>query len=109
MAKQQSRLHYLSLLGLLGLLGLITGNGSFYGFFGFFGFAGLSRIKQDERYAQNVARSGLNGFVVAIVGLALVMFVATLREQIDLAALGVAITFVAALLTFVGSFHYYDH
>ena len=95
-------------LGLLGLLGLVTGNYGFFGFFGFFAFFGAAFKKTDEFLRKNLNRAGLNGFVVAMIGLVVSMVIITSLEALEAAALLIACSFVASMLTFSFSLHFYE-
>ncbi len=95
-------------LGLLGLLGLLTGNYGLFGFFGFFGFFGTAFKNTDELLRKNINRAGLNGFVVAMLGLVLSMVIITSLGALEAAALLIAFTFVASMLTFTFSLHIYE-
>ncbi len=105
---KKNKLRYLGFLGLLGLLGLVTGNYGFFGFFGFFAFFGAAFAKTDELLRKNINRAGLNGFVVAMLGLVVSMVVITSLEALEAAALLIAFTFVASILTFTFSLHFYE-
>lgn len=105
---KKSPLMYLSFLGLLGLLGFITGNYGFFGFFGFFGFLVFSRITNDERLRINIAKAGLNGFIISLAGLVLLIVAISIWGMQDFIAIIIAATFVITVLTFVISFMIYD-
>jgi len=98
----------LGFLGLLGLLGLLTGNYGLFGFFGFFGFFGTAFKNTDELLRKNINRAGLNGFVVAMLGLVLSMVIITSLGALEAAAMLIAFTFVASMLTFTFSLHIYE-
>jgi len=105
-------LNYLGFLGFLGLLGLFTGNPSFYGFFNFFGLWGLSnhlsKQKSDELLISNVAKAGLNAFVVSMVGLSLTIAVLSIFKTLEAAAISITGVFTAQLLVFIFSFSRYE-
>ncbi len=105
---KKNKLRYLGFLGLLGLLGLVTGNYGFFGFFGFFAFFGAAFAKTDELLRKNINRAGLNGFVVATLGLVISMVIITSLEALEAAALLIAFTFVISILTFTFSLHFYE-
>jgi len=104
---KRNPLKFLGLLGLLGLVGIFTGNYGFYGFFGFFGFFGLKE-KADEMLWNNQARAGLNAFVVSLVGVAFVIAVAAYTQSLMVAAVALAVLFIAQVATFVFSFNIYE-
>jgi len=108
MGSKGSHLKYLGLLGFLGLFGFFTDNPGFYGFFGGFAFFSLANVKNDERLALNLGRSGLNAFVVTFVSLALVIACVGITRTAEAAVIGVALAYALSILTFVGSFVYYD-
>ena len=108
MDSKGSHLKYLGLMGFLGLLGLFTDNPGFYGFFGGFAFFGIANVKNDERFALNLGRSGLNAFVVTFVSLALVIAFVGVTRTAEVAVIGSALVYALSILTFVGSFVYYD-
>ncbi len=105
---QKNPLRFLGLLGLLGLVGLITGNAGFYGFFGFFGFFGLARETDDEMLRHNLARAGLNAFIVSLVGVSLAIAIVSLTKSPEAAAVCIAVIFIAQISTFVISFNLYE-
>ena len=105
---KKNKLRYLGFLGFLGLLGLVTGNYGLFGFFGLFAFFGAYFKNTDELLRKNINRAGLNGFVVATVGLVVSMVVITSLEALEAAALLIAFTFVASILTFTFSLHIYE-
>lgn len=99
---------YMGFLGFLGLLGLFTGNFGFYGFFNFFGLWALSKQKSDELLQSNVAKAGLNAFIVSLVSVSLNIAALSLFPTLEIAAIAVAGVFMAQLLTFIISFNYYE-
>ncbi len=108
---QKNPIRFLGLVGLLGLLGLITGNTGFYGFFGFFGFFGLARQGDDEMLRHNLARAGLNAFIVSLLGFPVVVIVLTFLESLQTVAFlanYIGVLFVVQILTFVLSFNIYE-
>ncbi|QGU00661.1 hypothetical protein SYNTR_2067 [Candidatus Syntrophocurvum alkaliphilum] len=98
-------LRYLGFLGLLGLLGLVFDNYGLFGFFGFFGLLGLSHIKSDELFEKNLAIAGLYAFIVSLICLSILMVLVVTIGSLEVAAIGVAITFVLQVLTFTFSFN----
>ncbi|MCS3923606.1 DUF3796 domain-containing protein [Methanosalsum natronophilum] len=98
----------LGLLGFLGMLGLTTGNAGFYGFFGFFSFFFALAGKTDEFLMMNVARAGLNGFVISMVCIGASVVLMTITDSMEVIAGALAATLVFPLLTFVISFYIYD-
>lgn len=105
---KKNKLRILGFLGLIGLLGLFTGNYGFFGFFGFFAFLGPSFSKTDELLKRNIDRAGFNGFVVSLIGLVCTIVAITTLETLTAAALLVAVTFVASVLTFTFSLQIYE-
>ncbi len=109
---QKNPIRFLGLVGLLGLLGLITGNTGFYGFFGFFGFFGLARQGDDELLRHNLARAGLNAFIVSLLGFPLaviaISFIDSMETMLAFFATYFAVLFVIQILTFVLSFNIYE-
>lgn len=108
MSIKGSPLRYLGFLGFLGLLGLFTDNPGFYGFFGGFAFFGFANIKNDERFSLNLAKAGLNAWIVTFVGLALVIAYTGITRATETALLGLMLVYPVSILTFVGSFAKYD-
>lgn len=106
--KKGSPLKYLGLLGFLGFLGIFTDNPGFYGFFGALSFFSLANVKNDERFALNLGKSGLNAFVVTFVSLALAIAFVGATRIIEAAVIGLSLVYALSILTFVGSFLYYD-
>ncbi len=106
---KKNKVRYLGFLGLLGLVGLITGNYGFFGFFGLFGFFGVAFAKTDELLSKNINRAGLNGFVVAMLGLVISIVIITSLEALEAAALLIGFTFVVSILTFTFSLHFYEN
>jgi hypothetical protein len=103
------KLRYLGFLGFLGLLGLITRNPAFYGLFNFFGFWALSsKQKSDELLQSNIARAGLNAFIVSLVAVSLTIVVLSVFKTLEAAAISIAGVFTAQLLTFIISLNYYE-
>ncbi len=109
---QNNPIRYLGLVGLLGLLGLITGNTGFYGFFGFFGFFGLARQTDDEMLRHNLARAGLNAFIVSLLGFPVaviaISFIDSADTMIAFFATFFAALFIIQILTFTLSFNIYE-
>ena len=103
---------YMGFLGFLGLAGLINGNVGFYGFFGFFGFFGLARQRDDEMLRHNMARAGLNAFVVSLIGFSVAIvglsIVKSPEAIVAFFTVYFALLFVAQILTFVISFNLYE-
>jgi hypothetical protein len=106
---KKNKLAYLGLLGLIGLLGIPTGNYGLFGFFGFFGFLSLLRTKNDELLEQNINQAAANGFMVSVIGLAITMALVATLETVTAAMIGVAVTFVAQMLTYTFSITRYEH
>lgn len=102
------KLKVLALLGLLGLLGLFTGNHGFYGFFGFFAFLAFAAVKSDELLEKNIAKAGLNAFVVTLFGLAVAIATVSLVQTLNVAAAFIACIFIIQIITFIVSLNVYD-
>lgn len=105
---KKNKLAYLGLLGLIGLLGIPTGNYGLFGFFGLFGFLGLLRTKNDELLEQNIGKAASNAFMVSVVALAATMALVATLETVAVAMIGIAVTFVAQILTYTFSISYYE-
>ncbi|SDZ15000.1 DUF3796 domain-containing protein [Tindallia californiensis] len=105
---KKNKLRYLGFLGLLGLLGIPTGNYGFFGFFGAFAFFAWGEIKNDEMFKINVAKAGLNAFIVSLVGLALAIAAVSILQTLAAAALFIAAIFFIQLMTFIISFYEYE-
>ena len=106
---RKNKLAYLGLLGLIGLLGIPTGNYGLFGFFGFFGFLSLLRTKNDELLEANIGKAAANGFMVSVIGLAVTMALVATLETVTVAMIGVAVTFVAQILTYTFSISWLEH
>ncbi|RQD68647.1 MAG: hypothetical protein D5S00_08485 [Tindallia sp. MSAO_Bac2] len=92
-------------MGLIGLLGIPTGN---YGFFGAFAFFAWGEIRNDEMFKINVAKAGLNAFVVSFVGLTLAIAALSILQTLAAAALFIGGIFFVQLMTFIISFYVYE-
>lgn len=98
-----NKMRLLGLLGFLGLLGIYTKNYGFFGFFGFFSFFGVSKV-QDERLEANTYRAGFYSFVVALIGLSILITGISMQAGLALQSLILAAVFIAVIVTFVISF-----
>jgi hypothetical protein len=103
---------YFGFFGLLGFIGFTPGNSFFYMLFMLFFFFAFARPKtpegkilSDERWGVNVTRACRNAFFVFLIPSMLI--VAFLRSTDAFVTLSAAVP-IAALLTFVGFFVYYD-
>ncbi|MDY6826504.1 MAG: DUF3796 domain-containing protein [Bacillota bacterium] len=109
---QKNPLRYLGLIGILGLLGIITENTGLFGLFGFFGFFGLARQRNDEMLRHNLARAGLNAFMVSLIGFpaaaTIISFIDSLETVVVVLVNTFAVLFVIQILTFVISFNLYE-
>ena len=105
---KKHKLAYIGLLGLIGLLGIPTGNYGLFGFFGFFGFLSLLRTKNDELLDANISKAAANGFMVSVIGLAVTMALVATLESVSVAMIGIAVTFVAQMLTYTFSISLYE-
>lgn len=102
------QLRLFSFLGLLGLLGLVTDNPGFYGFFGFFAFMAFATVKTDELLEMNIAKAGLNAFLVSLVGLAVAVVSVSLAQTLEIAAAFIVGVFIAQILIFVVFINVYE-
>lgn len=102
-----NKMRLLGLLGFLGLLGLWTKNYGFFGFFGFFSFFAAG-AKSDERVVTNTYRAGFNSFVVALIGLSVLITGLSMQTGLALMSLIIAAVFIATIVTFVVSFMVLD-
>jgi uncharacterized membrane protein len=103
---------YFGFFGFVGFAGFIPGNSVYYMFFMLFFFFAFARPKtkegvilSDERWAANVTKSCRNAFFVFLIPS--MLSVAFLRST-DMFMLATEVIPVAALLTFVVFFVYYD-
>ncbi|MFT4244005.1 MAG: DUF3796 domain-containing protein [Candidatus Woesearchaeota archaeon] len=105
---KKNKMALLGFLGLLGLLGIPTQHYALFGFFGFFGFFALFTVKNDELLKENIRRASTNGFVVSLIGLSITMALVAIFESIDTTMIGIAVTFVAQILTYSFSIGFYE-
>ena len=103
---------YFGFLGFVGFAGFIPGNSVYYMFFMLFFFFAFARPKtkegtvlSDERWGANATKSCRNAFFVFLIPSMLI--VAFLRST-EIFMLATEVIPVAALLTFVAFFLYYD-
>lgn len=106
---KKNNLRYLGFLGIIGLLGLPTGNYGFFGFFGAFAFFALGNVKNDEMLKLNIARAGLNAFIVSFVGIIIAIAAVSIVQTLEAAALLIGGIFLAQLLTFIISYYVYEN
>lgn len=104
----KNNLRYLGFLGFIGLLGIPTGNYGLFGFFGFFAFFAWGQIRNDELFKTNVAKAGLNAFIISFVGLALAIAALSIIQTLAAAALFLGGIFFVQLMTFIISFYVYE-
>ena len=105
---KKSKLRYLGILGLVGLAGVATGQPGLFGFFGFFGFFAVTFQQEDELLRWNLARAGLNGFVVSLVGLAIAIALVAIQRSFQWLALMVGVVFALQVLVFTVSLVVYE-
>jgi hypothetical protein len=103
---------YFGFLGFLGFAGFTPGNSVYYMFFMLFFFFAFARPKtkegvvlSDERWAANVTKSCRNAFFVFLIPS--MLSIAFLKST-NVFMLATEVIPIAALLTFVASFVYYD-
>jgi hypothetical protein len=107
-AMKKNNLRFLGFLGLIGLLGFPTGNYGFFGFFGAFAFFAYGDIKNDEMLMKNIAKAGLNAFIVSFVGIAFAIAALSTLKTLEVAALFIGGIFFAQLITFIISYNVYE-
>lgn len=105
---KKNNLRFLGFLGFIGFLGIPTGNYGLFGFFGAFAFFAWGEIRNDEMFIINVAKAGLNAFIVSFVCLVLAMAALSIMPTIAIAALFIGGTFFVQLVTFIISFYVYE-
>ena len=105
---KKNNLRFLGFLGLIGLLGLPTGNYGFFGFFGAFAFFAWGEIRNDEMFKLNIAKAGLNAFVVSFIGMAFAIAALSILQTLETAALFIGGIYLAQLMTFIVSFYVYE-
>lgn len=105
---KKNNLRFLGFLGFIGLLGIPTGNYGFFGFFGAFAFFAWGQIRNDEMFKLNIAKAGLNAFVVSFVGLMLAITAISILRTLEMAALFIGSIFFVQLITFIISFYIYE-
>jgi TRAP-type C4-dicarboxylate transport system permease large subunit len=103
---------YFGFLGLFGFAGFIPGNSVYYMFFMLFFFFVFARPKtregsvlSDERWGTNVTKACRNAFFVLLIPS---MISVAFLNGTDVFMLAFEVIPVAALLSFVGFFAYYD-
>ena len=103
---------YFGFLGFVGFAGFIPGNSVYYMFFMLFFLFAFARPKtkegvilSDERWATNVTKASRNAFFVLLIPL--MLSVAFLRST-NIFVLSTELIPIAALLTLVAFFVYYD-
>ena len=105
---KKNNLRFLGFLGLIGLLGIPTGNYGLFGFFGAFAFFAWGEIRNDEMFKANVAKAGLNAFVVSFVGLIIAIAALSIIQTLEVAALFLGGIFFVQLMTFIISFYVHE-
>lgn len=95
-----NKIKWLGLLGILGALGFITHNYGFFGFFGFFSFFAAHQ-KSDERLTKNAYKAGFYSFIVALIGLSILITALSLKTGLVISAIILAIIFITTILTYV--------
>ena len=105
---KKNPLRFLALLGLLGFLAFFTDNHGYLGYFGFFAFFSFYDAKFDEMLQHNLARAGLNAFIVSMVGVTVSIAVLSIAQTLAVAGVCLAVVFVAQILTFVISLTVYE-
>lgn len=105
---RKNNLRFLGCLGFVGLLGIPTGNYGFFGFFGAFAFFAFGGITNDEMFKINIAKAGLNAFVVSFIGLVFAIASLSILQTIETAALFIGGIFLVQLLTFIISYYVYE-
>ena len=105
---KKNNLRYLGFLGFIGLLGIPTGNYGFFGFFGAFAFLAWGQIRNDEMFKINVAKAGLNAFVVSFIGLVFAIAALSILQTLATAALFIGGIFFIQLMTFIISYYVYE-
>ncbi|MFY9114476.1 MAG: DUF3796 domain-containing protein [Dethiobacteria bacterium] len=105
---KKNNLRFLGFLGLIGLLGLPTGNYGFFGFFGAFAFFAFGGIRNDEMFKINIAKAGLNAFVVSFVSITFAIAALSILQTLETAALFVGVIFFVQICTFVISYYVYE-
>ena len=105
---KKNNIRFLGFLGFIGLLGIPTGNYGLFGFFGAFAFFGWGQIRNDEMFKLNIAKAGLNAFVVSFVGLILAITAISILRTLETAALFIGGIFFVQLMTFIISLYVYE-
>ncbi len=105
---KKNSLRFLGLLGLIGLLGIPTGNYGLFGFFALFAFFAWGEIRNDEMFKKNIAKAGLNAFVVSFISLILAIAALSIIQTLAIAALFIGGVFFVQLMTFIISFYVYE-
>lgn len=97
---KKNKFAYLGFLGFLGFLAIPLGQYGLLGFFGFFGYFSLFFVKNDELLEANVRKASANAFLVSVFGLSITMALVAVLATVDVAMLGLALTFAAQMLTY---------
>lgn len=105
---RKNSIRFLGFLGLMGLLGIPTGNYGLFGFFGAFAFFAWGEIQNDEMFRINIAKAGLNAFVVSFVGLIIAIAALSMIQTLEIAALFIGGIFFVQLMTFIISFYIFE-
>ena len=106
---RKNKMALLGLLGLFGLIGIPTQQYALFGFFGFFGYLLFLRIKNDELFEKNIHKASKNGFIVSVIGMSITIVLVALLEKMDVAMIGLAVTFFLQMLTYSISVSIYEN
>jgi len=95
-------------LGLIGIIGMVTGDLLWFSWFAWFSWFGRYKNPTDERFFRNITKTGLSCFIVAVVGLSIVVILRGLDISPDVIFSVIGMLFAILLISFTIMFEIFE-
>lgn len=99
---------FLGLIGLIGIFGFFNGSWDWFIFFPWFVWFVWLKKPTDERFYTNIYKAARNGFVIAMIGVSIILGLMGFKLPYRSLIVSAIILFEALLVGFIASFLYYE-
>jgi hypothetical protein len=99
---------FLGLIGFIGIFGFLNGSWDWFIFFPWFIWFVWVKKPADERFYINIDKAARNGFIIAMIGISVILGLMGFKIPYRYIIIAAIILFEILLIGFISSFFYYE-